>query len=75
VAFGYSRALRVDEVGVLGVVLDEGAYDRAHDGDRFALRARGSVGIVDYLVDKDDLVLTEGAVPVGYPASPAYSKA
>jgi hypothetical protein len=26
---------------------------------------RGSVGIVDYLVDKDDLVLTEGAIPVG----------
>jgi hypothetical protein len=31
--------LRVDEVGVLGVVLDEGAHDRAHDGDCLALRA------------------------------------
>jgi hypothetical protein len=35
---GHSRVLGVDEVGVLGVVLDEGAHDRAHDGDRLALR-------------------------------------
>jgi hypothetical protein len=27
---------------------------------------RRHVGIVDYLVDKDDLVLPEGAIPVGY---------
>jgi hypothetical protein len=37
--FGHSRVLRVDEVGILGVVLDEGAHDRAHDGDRLSLRA------------------------------------
>lgn len=36
---GHSRVLGIDEVGVLGVALDEGAHDPAHDGDRLSLRA------------------------------------